>query len=61
MRRYTTKEVIGKVGIARATLYKWLKEGKILDVWRDRNNYRIFTKDDVRRILNYKNLINKPG
>lgn len=57
---YTTKEVLEIVGIARATLYKWLRDGKIPEVNRDRNYYRIFTEDDVNRMLNFKNLIKKP-
>ena len=57
---YTTKEVLKKVGITRPTLYKWLREGKIPEVNRDRNNFRIFAKKDIERILAYKNLIRKP-
>ncbi len=57
---YTTKKVLKKVGITRPTLYKWLREGKIPEVNRDRNNFRIFTKKDIERILAYKNLIRKP-
>ncbi len=59
-KKYSTKEVLDKVEVARATLYKWLREGKISEVWRDRNNYRIFTEKDVKQILGYKNCLNKP-
>ena len=57
---YSTKEVLKKVGITRPTLYKWLKEGKVHEVARDRNNFRLFTKEDVDEILSYKNLIRQP-
>ena len=57
---YTIGEVLEKVGITRPTLYKWLREGKIPEVNRDRNNFRIFTKKDIEKILAYKNLIRKP-
>ena len=57
---YTTNEVLKIAGIARATLYNWLKKGKIPEVPRDRNNYRIFSEKDLQGILDYKNLIKKP-
>ena len=59
-KRYTTKEVLDMVGIARATLYKWLRDGKALEVPRDRNNYRVFTDKDIKHLLEYKNLIKTP-
>ena len=57
---YTTKDVLKKVGVTRPTLYKWLKKGKIPEVSRDRNDFRLFTKKDIDNILAYKNLIKKP-
>ena len=57
---YTVKDVLKKAGITRPTLYKWLREGKIPEVMRDRNNFRLFTKKDIEKILAYKNLIRKP-
>ncbi|OIO38462.1 MAG: hypothetical protein AUJ75_02830 [Candidatus Omnitrophica bacterium CG1_02_49_10] len=59
-KQYTTKEVLRKVGISRTSLYSWLKMGKVPDVARDRNNFRLFTDDDVKKILGYKNLIKRP-
>ena len=57
---YRTKEVLERVRVSRATLYKWLKEGKVPDVHRDRNNFRIFTNEDIRKILEYKNIVKEP-
>lgn len=57
---YRTKEVIKIVGISRATLYNWLRDGKIKEVARDRNNFRIFTEADVQSILAYKNMMKSP-
>lgn len=57
---YTTKEVIKIVGISRATLYNWLRSKKVKEVARDRNNYRIFNKQDIGRLLDYKNMIRDP-
>jgi DNA-binding transcriptional MerR regulator len=52
---YTTKDVLKKVGIARTTLFLWLWNKKIPEVKRNRNGHRIFTKEDIQQILNYKN------
>ncbi len=51
----TTKDVLEKTQISRSTLFLWFKHGKIPDVKRDRNGFRIFTKEDLTRIIRYKN------
>jgi len=38
------------VGVAPITLKRWLLEGKFPEVRRDRNGWRIFTEQDIRRI-----------
>jgi len=58
---YRTKEVLGIAGISRATLYNWLRDGKIKEVARDRNDFRIFTESDVQVILAYKNMVKAPS
>ena len=58
---YTTQDVLNKVGITRPTLYKWLKEGKIPEVMRDRNNFRLFTKESIEKIMIYKNMVKPPS
>ena len=58
--RYSTKDVLRIVGISRATLYKWFRDGKLSDVHRDRNDFRIFTDTDIEHILRYKNGIKIP-
>jgi len=57
---YSTKQILERVQISRATLYKWLNEGKVPDVKRDRNNFRIFSDKDIKNILSYKNMIIEP-
>jgi len=52
---YTTKDVLKAVGISRNTLFLWFWHKKIPEVRRDRNGHRIFTKEDIAAILNYKN------
>ncbi|MDD5069677.1 MAG: MerR family transcriptional regulator [Candidatus Omnitrophica bacterium] len=52
---YNTKEVLKKTKISRNTLFLWLKKGKISEVLRDRNGYRLFSERDIISINNYKN------
>jgi len=46
-------EAANKVGIAPITLKRWLLGGKFPDVKRDRNGWRVFTPEDIRRIKAY--------
>jgi excisionase family DNA binding protein len=48
--RLSTQEAARELGISKPTLLRWIKDGKITDVKRDRNNWRVFTADDIRRI-----------
>jgi len=58
---YTTKDVISKVGISRNTLFLWFKHKKIPEVKRNRNGHRIFAKEDITRIITYKNRLIMPN
>ncbi len=57
---YRTKEVLKIVGISRATLYNWLKNKKVEEAPRDRNNFRVFAEADIQRLLEYKNILKQP-
>lgn len=39
-----------ELGVSKATLLRWIKDRKTADVGRDRNNWRVFTEADLRRI-----------
>ena len=41
--RLSTQEAARELGVSKATLLRWIKDGKITDVKRDRNNWRVFT------------------
>jgi len=45
------------VGVSYGTLGRWIKDGKVEDVARDRNTYRIFTTEDIARIKEYADSI----
>jgi DNA (cytosine-5)-methyltransferase 1 len=41
------------VGVSAITLRRWLLEGKVAEVSRNRNGWRIFMRDDIERIKTY--------
>ena len=48
-----TREAAGLVGVSKNTLLRWFREGRVDDVPRDRNGWRIFSDGDVARIKNF--------
>lgn len=53
MAKYHTSQVARIVGVAPITLKRALLAGRIDDVARDRNDWRVFTDEDVERIRLY--------
>jgi excisionase family DNA binding protein len=47
---FGTAEAARRLGVHRSTLLRWFAERRIGEVRRDRNNWRVFTIDDLRRI-----------
>ena len=41
------------IGVSAITLRRWLLEGKVSEVPRDRNGWRIFMRRDIERIKRY--------
>jgi len=52
-RGYFLKDAAQKIGVAPITLKRWLLDGKVADVKRDRNGWRIFSDQDIIRIKFY--------
>ena len=49
---YRTADVCKKAGISRTTFFRWLREGILVDITlRDRRGWRLFSIDDVKRIM----------
>ena len=46
-------EVAKAAGVAPITLRRWLLAGKIPEVGRDRNGWRLFTSDEEAAVLRY--------
>lgn len=59
--RIYTAEAAKIAGISKATLLRWLKDGKIAEVARDVRGWRVFTEDEVERIREYANRIVPPS
>lgn len=47
---YRTSEVCNTVGISRATLFRWLKEGLLEMSRRDRRGWRLYSDDDTKKL-----------
>lgn len=41
------------VGVSPITLRRWLLSGKVPEVPRDRNGWRLFSQNDISRIQNF--------
>ncbi|RLB89108.1 MAG: hypothetical protein DRH50_14185 [Deltaproteobacteria bacterium] len=58
--RLYTAEAAKRAGISKATLLRWLKEGKVPEVARDVRGWRVFTEEEVERIREYANTVTPP-
>jgi len=57
---YRTSEACRKAGISKATFFRWLREGILEDVaHKDRRSWRLFTEQDIERIMNEAGKINR--
>lgn len=57
---YTLKEAAAMIGVAPITLKRWLLDGKVAEVARDRNNWRRFTVADIKRIERFARTLVPP-
>jgi len=54
MKRYNITQAAKELGVARQTLYYWMKKGWIRPK-RDYRNFPVFTDSDLRKINIWKN------
>lgn len=59
-RTFTLKAAAAQVGVAPITLKRWLLDGKVAEVARDRNGWRVFSDADVERIKRYALTLRDP-
>ena len=53
MKRYNITQAAKELGVARQTLYYWIKKGWIRPK-RDYRNYPVFTKEDIKSIKEWR-------
>lgn len=49
-KNYSTEAAASRLGISKSTLLRWIRAKRVTDVRRDRNNWRVFSDEDIRRI-----------
>src|SRR5205809_6398671 len=54
-----SSEVAKLAGIHRLTLLRWIREGKMRDVSRDRNGWRIFTEAEAADVIAFATSVNQ--
>ncbi len=54
------KEAAHVIGVSPITLKRWLLSGKVKEVARNRNGWRVFTEEDVLRIKRFAHKLNRP-
>jgi excisionase family DNA binding protein len=48
---YRTEEACTMAGVSRSTFLRWVRQGIFDDVaYRDRNGWRLFTEEDLKRL-----------
>lgn len=49
---YRIGEALSMAGLSRATFFRWVKDERITDTrYRDRNGRRVFTEDELQRLM----------
>jgi len=61
MTQYRLAQAARLVGVAPITLKRWLLEGKVAEVNRDRNGWRVFSEEDLERINDYAKTLHPPS
>jgi hypothetical protein len=50
MTSHSTVAAAKALGVSKSTLLRWISEKRVTDVKRDRNGWRVFTGQDLKRI-----------
>lgn len=57
---FSLKEAAARIGVSPITLKRWLLDGRVKEVTRDRNGWRVFTEGDIARIRKFAQILNPP-
>jgi hypothetical protein len=52
-RFFKSSEVARLAGVHRLTLLRWIREGRLADVSRDRNGWRVFSEQETAAIVDF--------
>jgi excisionase family DNA binding protein len=55
---YNASEVAEMAGVHRLTLLRWIREGKLAEVDRDRNGWRLFSEEIAQQVTEFAKSIN---
>ncbi len=59
---YKTSEACRRAGVSRNTFFRWVREGSFADArQRDRHGWRLFTEDEVARLVAEVNQVSTRG
>jgi len=58
--KYRLQEAARRIGVSPITLKRWLLSRKVAEVRRDRNGWRVFSKEDIARIRRYAGTLIPP-
>lgn len=59
-KRLRLRDAASSIGVSAITLRRWLLSGKVREVSRDRNGWRVFSLKDVDRIRRFATLMKPP-
>jgi DNA (cytosine-5)-methyltransferase 1 len=59
-KRFGLREAAAQIGVAPITLRRWLLDGKVSEVPRNRNGWRVFSKADIHRIQRFAATLVRP-
>lgn len=59
-KRFKLRDAARAIGVSAITLRRWLLSGKVREVARDRNGWRLFSQKDIDRIRRFATLTKPP-
>lgn len=60
-RVFSLKEAAKQIGVSPITLKRWLLAGRVKEVARDRNGWRVFKEGDITRIRKFAGKLELPN
>lgn len=60
VKRVGLRAAAAQIGVAAITLRRWLLDGKVSEVARNRNGWRMFSKSDIQRIRRFAATLVRP-